>query len=77
MFPLNIILDTSEEQNWQNSYFAYHNYKPEVIKEFTELFSKVINPTQQYQMPVILLDKTTPKEAVCQVLKTSIQEASR
>ncbi len=40
MFPLNIILDTSEEQNWQNSYFAYHNYKPEVIKEFTELFSK-------------------------------------
>ena len=69
MFPLNIILDTSEEQNWQNSYFAYHNYKPEVIKEFTELFSKVINPTQQYQMPVILLDKTTPKEAVCQVFE--------
>lgn len=69
MFPLNIILDTSEEQNWQNSYFAYHHYKPEVIKEFTELFSKVINPTQQYQMPVILLDKTTPKEAVCQVFE--------
>lgn len=69
MFPLNIILDTSEEQNWQNSYFAYHNYKPEVIKEFTELFSKVINPTQQYQMPVILLDKPTPKEAVCQVFE--------
>ena len=69
MFPLNIILDRSEEQSWQNSYFAYHNYKPEVIKEFTELFSKVINPTQQYQMPVILLDKTTPKEAVCQVFE--------
>lgn len=69
MFPLNIIMDTSEEQNWQNSYFAYHEYNPEVIKEFTELFSKVINPTQQYQMPVILLDKTTPKEAVCQVFE--------
>lgn len=69
MFPLNIILDTSEEQNWQNDYYAYHNYNPDVIKQFTELFSKVINPTQQYQIPVIRLDKTTPKEAVCQVFE--------
>lgn len=69
MFPLNIILDTSEEQNWQNEYYKYYNYDAEVIKQFTELFSKVINPTQQYQMPVILLDKTTPKEAVCQVFE--------
>lgn len=69
MFPLNIILDTSEEQNWQNDYYAYHGYNAEVIKQFTELFAKVINPTQQYQMPVIRLDKTTPKEAVCQVFE--------
>ena len=69
MFPLNIILDTSEEQNWQNEYYKYYHYDAELIKQFTELFSKVINPTQQYQMPVILLDKTTPKEAVCQVFE--------
>lgn len=69
MFPLNIILDTSEEQNWQNEYYKYYHYDVELIKQFTELFSKVINPTQQYQMPVILLDKTTPKEAVCQVFE--------
>lgn len=69
MFPLNIILDTSKEQNWQNDYYAYHSYNPYVIKQFTELFSKIINPTQQYQMPVIRLDKTTPKEAVCQVFE--------
>ena len=69
MFPLNIILNTSEEQNWQNQYYNYHNYDPEVIKQFTELFTKVINPTQQYQMPVILLGKETPKEAVCQVFE--------
>lgn len=67
MFPLNIILDTSEEQNRQNDYYAYHDYNPEIVKQFTELFAKVINPTQQYQMPVISLDKSTPKEAVCQV----------
>lgn len=69
MFPLNIILDTSEEQNWQNEYYKHYTYDVGVIKQFTELFSKVINPTQQYQMPVILLDKTTPKEAVCQVFE--------
>lgn len=69
MFPLNIILDTSEEQNWQNGYYAYHNYDTDVIKQFTKLFSKIIQPTQQYQIPVIRLDKTTPKEAVCQVFE--------
>lgn len=69
MFPLNIILDTSEEQNWQNEYYSYHDYDRKVIQQFTEFFSKIINPTQQYQMPVIRLDKNTPKEAVCQVFE--------
>ena len=69
MFPLNIILDSSEEQGWQNEYYAYYNYDPAVIQQFTELFSKIIMPTQKYSMPVISLDKDTPKEAVCQVFE--------
>jgi hypothetical protein len=69
MFPLNIVLDTSEEQNWQNDYYAYYNYESSIIKQFTTLFAKIINPTQQYQIPVIQLDKSTPKEAVCQVFE--------
>lgn len=69
MFPLNIILDSGEEQGWQNEYYAYYNYDPDVIRQFTELFSKIIMPTQKYAMPVILLDKETPKEAVCQVFE--------
>lgn len=69
MFPLNIILNTAEEQDWQNKYYAHYNYDGSIIKQFTELLSKVIMPTQQYQMPVILLDKSTPKEAVCQVFE--------
>lgn len=69
MFPLNIILDPGEEQGWQNEYYAYYNYDPDVIRQFTELFSKLIMPTQKYAMPVILLDKETPKEAVCQVFE--------
>lgn len=69
MFPLNIILNSSEEQGWQNEYYAYYGYEPAVIQQFTKLFSKIIMPTQKYAMPVILLDKETPKEAVCQVFE--------
>lgn len=69
MFPLNIILNASEEQGWQNEYYAYYRYDPAVIRQFTELFSKIIMPTQTYAMPVIALDKETPKEAVCQVFE--------
>lgn len=53
----------------QHEHYAYYNYTPDVIQQFTELFSKIIVPTQKYAMPVILLDKETPKEAVCQVFE--------
>lgn len=69
MFPLNIILNSGEEQGWQNEYYAYYNYDPDIIRQFTELFSKIIMPTQKYAIPVILLGKETPKEAVCQVFE--------
>jgi hypothetical protein len=69
MFPLNMILNSGDEQGWQNEYYAFYNYDPAVIQQFTELFSKIIMPTQKYAMPVILLDKETPKEAVCQVFE--------
>ena len=69
MFPLNIILNSEEEMGWQNEYYAYYNYDPAVIQQFTELFSKVLIPTFKYALPVILLDKETPKEAVCQVFE--------
>lgn len=69
MFPLNIILDSGEEQGWQNEYYAYYNYDSAVIQQFTMFFSKIILTTQKYAMPVILLDKETPREAVCQVFE--------
>lgn len=69
MFPLNIILDSSEEQGWQNEYYAYYNYNPVIIQQFTNLFTKIITTAQKYVMPVILLDKDTPKEAVCRVFE--------
>ena len=69
MFPLNIILNFTEVQNWQNQYYAHYNYDADAIKEFTEFNTKIIMQTMQYKMPVITLGKETPKEAVCQVFE--------
>lgn len=69
MFPLNLILDFPEGQNWQNEYYAFYNYNQEIIKEFTEFNKKIIMQTLQYKIPVISLGKDTPKEAVCQVFE--------
>lgn len=69
MFPLNIILDYVKMQNWQNNFYAYYNYDAAIIQEFTKFNSFIVMPTMQYKMPVILLDKNTPKEAVCQVFE--------
>lgn len=69
MFPLNILLDISEQQIWQNDYYDFYKYDTAIIQQFTKLFSEVISPVQRYKIPVILLEKDTPKEAVCQVFE--------
>ena len=69
LFPLNKILDFVETQTWQNKYYAYYDYNGEVIRKFTEFSSLVINQVMQYKIPVIYLEKETPKEAVCQVFE--------
>lgn len=68
-FPLNIILDPPAVVDWQMEYNTYYSLDREVYDQFKRFFTQIITPTQQYQMPVILLDKSTPKEAVCQVFE--------
>lgn len=67
MFPLNIILDTPKTFLWQQEYLKYHNNT--VVTEYMDFQTKIIMQVIQYKMPVILLDKNTPKEAVCQVFE--------
>lgn len=69
MFPLNIILDPGKYSKWQMDYMQYHQYDPNAAKLYMEFLSKVIVPLGQYTIPVITLDKDTPKEAVCQVFE--------
>lgn len=69
VFPLNRILDFASVQEWQNKYYAYYRYNQDITKQFTEFNTKIVMPTYQYKIPVILLSKETPKEAVCQVFE--------
>lgn len=69
LFPLNIIFDLIECNNWQNEYQKYHNYSPAVLDCYANFHADILVPIQSYQVPVITLSKNTPKEAVCQVFE--------
>lgn len=69
LFPLNIILDPNKYAKWQMGFMQYYNYDPRASMLYTEFLTKVIVPMGQYTIPVITLDKDTPKEAVCQVFE--------
>lgn len=69
MFPLNCILDPSKYNKWQMGFMQHHNYDPAASMMYTQFLTQVIVPMGQYTIPVITLDKDTPKEAVCQVFE--------
>ena len=69
LFPLNIILDPNKYAKWQLGFMQHYSFDPAASKLFTDFLTKVIVPMGQYTIPVITLDKNTPKEAVCQVFE--------
>ena len=69
MFPLNIVYDTTESNAWKNGYRKYHHYDEEMIARLDRFDEIILNPILLYTLPVIRLDKSTPKEAVCQVFE--------
>lgn len=68
MFPLNIVFDSITLDERKDEYRDYHD-NPEISKRLREFTKEVLNPVIAYTLPVIQLDKSTPKEAVCQVFE--------
>jgi hypothetical protein len=70
LLPLPLIFDTPGLTTWQMHYL---NAEPTQLQErlarWNALMQAVIQRIQQYQVPLILLRKETPKEAVCQVFE--------
>jgi hypothetical protein len=70
MFPLRLVLDQVAQANWQMKYLqAEPDRIAERLIRWNQLVQEVVWRYQQYQIPLILLRKETPKEAVCQVFE--------
>lgn len=68
-FPLNIVYDSIASGAWMDDYREYHNYDKDILQQLRLFNAEILTPIQSYKVPVITLDKNTPKEAVCQVFE--------
>jgi hypothetical protein len=66
LFPLNRIFDPN---NWRHGHNKYWGYDSEKIEQFDNFYEMFIERFKQFQIPIIILRKETPKEAVCQVFE--------
>lgn len=69
MIPVNLILHPAELLVWQTRYFSDPDKIAERSVKWGKLLSEVFPRFTNYQTPVIMLRKHTPKEAVCQVFE--------
>lgn len=69
MLPVNLILHPAELLAWQTMYFSDATKIAERSVKWGKLLSEIFPRFTNYQIPVIMLRKHTPKEAVCQVFE--------
>ena len=69
MFPLNIIFDSNAREDWADGYKEYRGNTSECKNKYKRFRSEVLDTITGYKLPVITLDKDTPKEAVCRVFE--------
>ena len=69
MFPLNITFSNASTDDWRFEMENYYGNDNEHRLLFREFNQKILRPILEYNMPVIQLDKDTPKEAVCQIFE--------
>ena len=65
-FPLNQVFDSAD---WRWGFNQHWNHNPEQGKLFDRFEQEVISAFKSYLVPVIIVKKQTPKEAVCQVFE--------
>lgn len=69
MFPINIIFDSNAREDWADGYKDYHDNTKEYKERYKRFRSEVLDTITGYKLPVITLDKNTPREAVCKVFE--------
>ena len=66
MYPLSMIRDYSV---WRREFNEYWQYDREKSIFWDKFEGKIINSFNKYMIPVIIMKKENPKEAVCQVFE--------
>lgn len=69
MIPFNKMTQANEINEWRNKYQDYYNFEPNIIKEYQQIDTNIIQPILNYRIPIIKVLKEAPKEAVCQVFE--------
>ena len=69
MIPFNKMTQANEINEWRNKYQDYYNFEPNIIKEYQQIDTNIIQPILNYRIPIIKVLKKAPKEAVCQVFE--------
>lgn len=66
LFPVQKLFEPGQ---WRQGFNKYWNYSSEKANLFDRFENEVIERFKTYQLPLIVLGNTTPKEAVCQVFE--------
>ena len=69
MFPINIVFDSTQLMKWTFGYMMFYQGDINSMRLLEEFQAEVINTILGYKLPVITLDKSTPREAVCKVFE--------
>jgi hypothetical protein len=70
LLPLQLVFDQAGLMNWTMKYLQADASQTQArMARWNALVQEVVQRFQQYQVPLILLRKETPKEAVCQVFE--------
>lgn len=66
MYPVCMI---DEYDVWRQAFYEYWDYDKEKMKFWSKFEFGVVNSFNKYMLPVIVMKKENPKEAVCQVFE--------
>lgn len=66
MYPVSMV---DEYDEWRTKFSEYWDYDRDKIKFWNEFEKKIIKGFNGYSLPVIIMKKENPKEAVCQVFE--------
>lgn len=69
MFPLNIIFDSNAREDWADGYKDFYGNTKEYKDKYKSFRNEILDTITGYKLPVITLNKTTPRAAVCKVFE--------